>query len=235
MAIGGDATGVFSTAANTGIFPFTGKIAAVRIYGRSVTDADARKLSEAMRQRSVTYTTNNRGYAPVCVPFATVVPEGYTAYIVCEIASTMAVLHPIAEGGEVLPQGAAVILQGPEPKVSFTLTPAAAGQAASAVSLQGNLLAGTYASRVLTAGEGLYLQGAGTSFYRVTSTHTMEAFSCWLPCELKRNLTIETTTPVLPVQSSVPRPFSEMYDLSGHKVREDYKGIVIKKGHKILK
>ena len=63
----------------------------------------------------------------------------------------------------------------------------------------------------------------------------MEAFSCWLPCELKRNLTIETTTPVLPVQSNVPRPFSEMYNLSGHKVREDYKGIVIQKGYKILK
>lgn len=235
LAIGGDATGVFSAAANTGNYPFTGKIAAVRVYGRSVSDADARKLSEVMHQRSVSYTTNSKGYASVCVPFPTVIPEGYTAYIVCEIASPLVILHPIAEGGEVLPQGAAVILQGPDAKAGFTLKPAEAELAAKAVSLQGNLLAGTYASRVLKAGEGLYLQSAGNSFYRVTSTHTLEAFSCWLPSDLKRNLTIETTTPVLPVQSSVPRPFSEMYNLSGQKVREDYKGVFIQKGHKILK
>lgn len=235
LAIGGDANGVYSTATSTGTYPFKGKIAAVRIYGRAVSDADAQKLSDVMHQRTLTYITNSKGYAAVCAPFATVVPEGYTAYIVCEISSPYVILQPIAAGGDVLPQGAAVVLQSLEPKTSFTLTPAAAGLAEHAVSLEGNLLAGSYASKVLSAGEGLYLPSAGTSFYRVTTTHNIEPFSCWLPCDLKRNLTIETTTPILPIKSSDPQPTDKSYNLSGQQVGKGYHGVRINNGRKVIR
>lgn len=235
FAIGGDASGVFSTTTTVGSYPFSGKIAAVRIYGRSITDADALKLSEAMHQRTLSYTTNSKGYVAVCAPFATVVPDGYTAYIVCEITGTSVVLHPVAEGGDVLPHGAAVILQGPESRASFTLTPAATGLAERAVSLEGNLLAGTYASKILKVGEAFYLAGAGSSFYRVTSNRTLEAFSCWLPCNIKRNLTIETTTPILPIQRTTLQPFNKSYNLSGQRVGESHHGVVITNGRKKLR
>ncbi|MBR4644871.1 MAG: hypothetical protein IKO73_06930 [Bacteroidaceae bacterium] len=236
LAIGGDASGVYTTAASTGSYPFTGKVAMVRIYGRSVTEADARILYNAMSQRAISYTTNSKGFAAVCVPFATVVPEGYTAYIVNEITSNSVLLYPVAEGGDVLPHGAAVVLQGPEPKVPFTLTPAAPELAERAVSLEGNLLVGTYASKELKAGESYYLQGAGTSFYRVSTNRTLEAFSCWLPYVNKRNtLTIDTTTPLRPIKSTILEPFAKNYGLSGQQVGNSYKGVVIKNGRKEIK
>ena len=236
LAIGGDASGVYSSATSTGTFPFNGKIAAVRIYGRSITDADALALSEAMHQRSRSFTTNAKGFAAVCVPYATVVPDGYTAYIVRDISASSVMLFPVAEGGKVLPHGAAVILQGPEAKSSFTLTPASSELIDRAVSIENNLLAGTFASKELKAGQAFYLQNTGSSFYRVSSTHVQEPFSCWLPCDNKRNtLTIDTATPIRPIQNVLLNPFTKDYNLSGQQIGEYYRGVVIKKGHKVIR
>lgn len=233
FAIGGDGTGVYSAATTTGTFPFNGKIAAVRIYGRSVSDADALTLSNAMHQRVLSYTTNNKGYAAVCTPFATVVPENYTAYIVREIGTSSVMLFPVADGGEVLPAGAAVILLGPEAKAAFTLTPAPAELAGNAVSVEGNLLVGTYPSKELTIGQGLYLHNAGTSFYRVSSARTLEPFTCWLPCDSKRStFTIDTATPIRPIQSVTQKPFAKSYSLSGQQVDKGFRGVVIRNGRK---
>lgn len=234
IAIGGDASGVYSTATSTGSYPFSGKIAAIRVYGRSITDADALTLSEAMHQRALSFTTNAKGFVAVCVPFAAVVPDGYTAYIAREISASSVLLFPVAKGGEVLPHGAAVVLQGPEAKASFTLTPAAPELIGHAVTVEGNLLAGTYASKELTVGEAYYLQSSG--FNRASTARTLEPFSCWLPCESKRNvLTIDTATPILPIQDVSLKPFSKSYSLSGQEVGRNYKGLVISNGRKMLK
>lgn len=236
FAIGGDANGAFSTTTTAGTYAFRGKIAAVRIYGRSVSDTDALKLSEAMHQRTLSYTTNSKGFAAVCVPFATVVPEGFTAYIVSEITTTSVLMRPVAEGGDVLPYGAAVILQGPEAKASFTLTPASARFSERTVSLEGNLLVGNYTSKELKVGQSYYLHSAGTSFYRVTTARTLEPFSCWLPCDLKRStLTVDTATPILPLQSTTPQPFARTYNLSGQQVGKNHHGVIIKNGRKEIK
>lgn len=234
FAIGGDASGVFSSATSTGAYPFNGKIAAVRIYGRSVSDADAITLSDAMHQRSLSFATNAKGFAAVCVPFATVVPEGYTAYIARDISGSSVMLFPVAEGGEVLPHGAAVVLQGPEAKASFTLTPAAPELAARAVSVEDNLLAGTYASKELQVGQAYYLQNGG--FNRASTARTLEPFSCWLPYESKRNiLSIDTATPIRPIQNVSLKSFDKSYNLSGQQVGTDYKGVIIRNGSKMLK
>ena len=236
LAIGGDANGMYSSATSLGSFPFSGKIAAVRIYGRSISDNDALKLSDVMHQRSLTYTTNSKGFAAVCVPYATVVPEGYTAYIVREISTYSVMLFPVAEGGEVLPHGAAVILQGPESKASFTLTPASPEQIQHAAEIKDNLLAGTFASKELKVGEAFFLHTGGTSFYRVSSTRTLEPFSCWLPCDSKRNtLSIDAATPIRAIQSNTPMTFEHSYNLSGQKVGRDTHGIVIQNGRKLIK
>lgn len=234
FAIGGEASGVFSSATSTGSYPFNGKIAAVRVYGRSISDADALTLSDAMHQRALSFTTNAKGFAAVCVPFATVVPDGYTAYIAREISTSSVLLFPIAEGGEVLPYGAAVILQGPEARASFTLTPAAPELFGHVVNVEGNLLAGTYASKELTVGQAYYLQSSG--FNRASTARILEPFSCWLPYESKRNiLTIDTATPIRPIQDVSLKPFAENYNLSGQKVGRNYKGVVIRNGRKMLK
>ena len=131
-----------------------------------------------------------------------------------------------------LPHGAAVILHGPEAKATFTLTPASTSLSERAVSLEGNLLAGTYASKLLKPGEAFYLPTSGTNFYRVTTNRTQEAFSCWLPCNLKRNLTIETTTPIRLIQGVTLQPYVDKYNLSGQRVGEGYHGVVISNGKK---
>ena len=236
LAIGGDASGVYTTATTTGSNPFRGKIVMARIYSRSFGEADALVLSNAMHQRAISYTTNNKGFAAVCVPFATVVPEGYTAYIVREITTSSVMLHPVAESGDVLPYGAPVILQGPEPKASFTLTPAPQHQIEDEISVEGNLLVGTYASRVIKANEGYYLHGNGSSFYRVTATRTQEPFSCWLHHDSKRNtLTVDTTTPLRPIQNDITKPFVQSYNLSGQYIGKGYRGIIIQNGKKSVK
>jgi hypothetical protein len=235
LAIGGDASGAFTTSSSTGSYPFHGKIAMVRIYGRSVSDADAHTLYNAMKQRVISYTTNSKGFVAICVPFATIIPEGFTAYIVREVSSSSVLLFPVAEGGDVLPQGAAVILHGPEAKAPLTLTPAAPTLAEHTVSLEGNMLVGTYPSKELKIGQGYYLQGAGTSFYRVSSARTQEAFSCWLPYEGKRStLIVDTTTPIRPIQNTVLAPFTKSYNLSGQRVNKTQKGIYIVNGKKVL-
>lgn len=236
FGIGGQANGTYSTATSTGSYPFKGKIAAVRIYGKAVTDADARTLSDVMHQRTLSFTTNSKGYAAVCVPFATVVPEGFTAYIACEVSTAYMVLQPIAEGGDVLPYGAAVILQGPEGKIPFTLTAASSDLLERAVSVDGNLLVGTYTTKKLNIGEGYYMQNNGSSFYRVSYAHTQEPFSCWLPSDLKRSiLTTETTTPIHSIQQTTPQQANMFYNLSGQQVSKDYHGIVIRNGRKKLR
>ncbi len=235
LAIGGDASGEYSTATKTGAYPFKGKIAAVRIFGCSVSDADAAKLSEAMLTRSISYTTNGKGFAAVCAPFVTVIPDGYTAYVVREITATSVLLFPVAEGGEVLPRGAAVILHGPEARVPFTLT-AAPELADRAVSLDDNLLVGNYTSQDLAIGQAYYLQGAGNNFFRVSKAYTLDAFSCWLPYDGKRNtLTVDTTTPILPIQDVSLKPFSKNFNLSGQQVGDCYKGVIIRNGCKMIK
>lgn len=234
FAIGGEASGVFSSATSTGSYPFNGKIAAVRVYGRSISDSDAVTLSDAMHQRALSFTTNAKGFAAVCVPFATVVPDGYTAYIAREISTSSVMLFPIAEGGEVLPHGAAVILQGPEANASFTLTPAVPELIGHAVTVEGNLLAGTYASKELTVGQAYYLQSSG--FNRASTARTLKPFSCWLPYESKRNvLTIDTATPILPIQDVSLKPLAKSYSLTGQQVGSNYKGVVIRNGRKMLK
>ena len=236
LAIGGDAYKDFNSATSTGSYPFRGKVALVRIYGRSMTAANALLLSEACHQRAIAFTTNNQGLAPVCVPFSFVVPEGFTAYIVSEMTTNSVILSPIAEGGTVLPHGAAVILQGPEAKASFTLTPATAQQAANAITIKDNLLAGTFASKRIALSQGYYLRETGTSFYRISSLYTQSPFSCWLPSNSKRNyLSIETTTSLQPVLNTIFKPLSDCFNLSGQRIGKGYKGVVIQKGCKGIK
>ena len=236
LSIGGDANGTYSSATTTGSYPFNGKIAVVRIYGRSISDNDALILSEAMHQRSLSFTTNNKGLIAICVPFATVVPEGYTAYIAREVSTSSVMLFPVAEGGEVLPHGAAVILQGPESKAPFTLTPAAQELIGRTVSVDGNLLAGTYASKEIKTGQGYYLPASGSSFYRASSTRTIDPFTCWLPCDRKNSiLPIDTTTPIRSIRNVTQCHFDQPYTISGQKADRSFHGIVIKNGRKEIK
>ena len=189
-----------------------------------------------MHQRSHTYTTNGKGVVAVCVPYATVVPGGYTAYIAREISSSSVMLFPVAEGGEVLPHGAAVILQGPEAKSSFTLTPAAQELINQAVSVEDNLLAGTYASKEIKTGQGYYLSTTGSNFYRASSTRTIDPFTCWLPCGNKNTiLQMDTTTPIRPIQSVTSKPFVQPYTISGQIADKSFHGIVIRDGRKEIK
>ena len=235
LAIGGDANGLYGSSTSTGSYPFSGKIAAVRVYGRSVSDKDALVLSQAMHHPSLSFTTNAYGYATVCVPFATVVPEGYTAYIVRDISASSVLLFPVAEGGEVLPHGAAVVLQGPAAKAGFTLTPAAPELVSRAVSVTDNLLVGSYASKEMNAVQGYCIQNY--SFYRASTARTLAPFSCWLPIDSKRNaFSIDTATPIRPIiQNFSLNPFAESYSISGQHVGKGYKGIIIRNNRKSLK
>lgn len=235
LAIGGDANGLYGSSTSTGSYPFSGKIAAVRIYGRSVSDKDALALSQAMHHPSLSFTTNAKGFAAVCVPFATVVPEGYTAYIVRDISASSVLLLPVAEGGEVLPHGAAVVLQGPAAKAEFALTPAAPELVSRTVSVTDNLLAGSYASKELNAGQGYCLQN--NSFYRASTARTLAPFSCWLPLDSKRSsFSLDTATPIRPIIQNVSlNPFAKSYSISGQHVGKGYKGIIIRNNRKTLK
>ena len=145
-------------------------------------------------------------------------------------------LFPVAEGGEVLPHGAAVILQGPEAKASFTLTPATQELIGRVVSVEDNLLAGTYASKELKTGQGYYLPTAGSVFYRVSSNRTIDPFTCWLPCDRKNTtLPMDTTTPIRPIKYVTQKLFDQTYTISGQKAGKSSHGIIIRNGRKEIK
>lgn len=238
LAIGGDASGKYDAAANTGSYPFRGRIAMVRIWGRSLAEADVKALSTVANGEEISYTIGSNGYVSCCVPYATTVPEGMQAFVIPYTDGTNAYLREVGRDGEVIPYGTPIIMRGTK-GTKFTLQRADTQAAGCRICNVGdNLLQGTFAKLTIGSGQGYYQNTTGAGLYRVASSTSVPAFSCFMPSTLKRSLLaykdhdeyLDGIGQVGENPGSAPA-----YNLGGMPVPQWQRGIVIQGGRKIYR
>ena len=237
LAIGGDALGTYNNATKVGNYPFMGKVAMVRVWGKALTEDDVKQMYNVTQNKQVAFTTGTNGYATCCVPFVTSVPDGFTAYVVSEVTNTSVVLKEVASSGDILPQGIPVIMKGAS-RSNFTLS--AIDQSTeytnTDISSQPNYLVGSYCQKTITTGTGYYLKTSGNSMYRATTDYSLPACSCYLPSTAKRSLysiEVQESEDIVPSLQQNPNSIPS-YDLQGRRIVNTHKGISIKEGKKII-
>lgn len=235
LAIGGDASGKYDATTSTGTGPFVGRIAMVRLWDKALKEADAKVLLNAISKDGVSYTIGSNGYASVCVPFVTILPEGIQAYTIPEIDATNAYLKPVGNQGEIVPYGTPLIVAG-EPGRTFTLRSVDISGSSSSMEVAENLLSGTFATMTIPAGQGYYLKNTGTGIYRASADITIPAFSAYMPSTQKRLVfTFQDYVEYITGVNSLPeqRTTKTTYNLYGLPVQAWQKGIIIENGKKI--
>ncbi len=177
--------------------------------------------------------------ATFSAPYATVVPQGVTAYIVAETADGKVWLQPAVQEGQVIPDHTGVVLIA-EQGASFEMEPAADG--ATAVELEGNLLGHSAdGPKVMLAEENPYILTNGSNrfgFYRTTPGSVLPARKAYLRATVEQQYCM-TMTFNAPTGVPVVRPENAdggpVYDLSGRRVSEPLRpGIYIRNGRKFI-
>ena len=202
------------------------------------------KLEEVSYPNTVTFNTvtdvegvNN--LATFSAPFATVIPEGVTAYYVSTADNTKATMKAI-EAGKAIPANAGVILTSTT-GTEATMIPATTETAAE---LTGNKLGNSAgAAKTIAAGDNAYIlaNGAnGTAFYKGKIGSTLKANKAYLtlneagaPEAISMNFGGNVTginQIVNAEQNNAP-----VYDLTGRRVVRTVKGgLYIKGGNKFI-
>lgn len=176
--------------------------------------------------------------ATFSAPYATVVPQGVTAYIAAAAAGGKVWLRPAVRAGQVIPDHAGVILIA-EKEASFEMEPAADGE--EAVELEGNLLGHSAdGPKVMLAEEHPYILTNGSNgfgFYRATPGSVLPARKAYLRgAELQdcMTMTFDEPTGISEVQPE-HADGGPVYDLSGRRVSEPLRpGIYIRNGRKFI-
>lgn len=237
LAIGGDASGIYSTATSVGKYPFMGNVAMVRVWGKALTETDVVKMYNVTLSNEVSYITGSNGYAACCVPFVTAVPEGYVAYVVSEVSNSNVTLKPVAGSGELLPQGMPVLIKG-DARSNFTLSAIDQSEEHTLINTDflENHLVGSYCQKLIPSGTGYYLKTTGNYVYRAATDYNLPAFSCYLPSTEKRPSlsfqVLEADAIQLLRESTTDGLY---YDLQGRRTFDKHNGIYINKGKKWLK
>ena len=237
LAIGGDALGIYNNATKVGNYPYMGKVAMVRVWGKALTEENVKQMYNVTQNKQVTFTTGGNGYVACCVPFVTSVPDGFTAYVVSEVTNTSVVLKEVASSGDILPQGMPVIMKG-ESRCSFTLSTIdqSTEYTNPNITSQPNYLVGSYCQKTITTGTGFYLKTSGNSMYRASTDYSLPACSCYLPSTSKRTLysiQVQEKEDIVPSLQQNPNSVPS-YDLQGRRIDNTHKGISIKEGKKII-
>lgn len=202
------------------------------------------KIEETTYPNTITFNTVSdvegvSNLATFSAPFATVVPEGVTAYYVSTADNTKATMKAI-EAGKAIPANAGVILTSTT-GTEATMIPATTETAAE---LTGNKLGNSAgAAKTIAEGDNAYIlaNGAnGTAFYKGTIGSTLKANKAYLtlneagaPEAISMNFGGNVTginQIVNAEQNNAP-----VYDLTGRRVVRTVKGgLYIKGGNKFI-
>lgn len=175
--------------------------------------------------------------ATFSAPFATVIPEGVTAYIATQDAENSDVIHMDAVSGSALPAGAGFILSGTA-DATVTMVPATDESQASTA---GSLLVGSAGATATLSTTNDYVLGqkdGHVAFYHVSSTGNVlpmnRAYLHFTGGSVIK-MDFNHTTTGIEALSPAAQQDGPIYDLSGRRVSHMSKGgIYIRNGKKIL-
>lgn len=202
------------------------------------------KLEEVSYPNTVTFNTVSdvegvSNLATFSAPFATVVPEGVTAYYVSTADNTKATMKAI-EAGKAIPAKAGVILTSTTGDKA-TMIPATTETAAE---LTGNKLGNSAgADKTIADGDNAYIlaNGAnGTAFYKGTIGSTLKANKAYLTLNVaggEQAISMNFGGNVTGINQIVnaEQNNAPVYDLTGRRVVRTVKGgLYIKGGNKFI-
>ena len=194
----GDVKGVRTSSCD---YPFDGNIVFGRVWGKTLTAADAAALSAQAVATSLDVTVDASKVTTAIFPFAAVVPAGVKAYVVDAISSGEANTVLYASEGEIIPYGTPVLLYGAAGTYTFN----AADLPASVKSAPAkNLLTGSFASKVAEADQISVLCADGKAFETAAANDEVAPLKAWLPAG---NVVLRGEIPVV--------KFDESYDIAG--------------------
>ena len=206
------------------------------VYTLKVTDKNAQITSIAIsfKTPTITATLNASGYATFCsqypLDFSDYATADYSAWQVTSIGSGAITFEQVK--GKVK-GGTGLLLKG-EAGATVTLT-----SADSDNELTGNKLVGTLAPLYVAAND--YYGLSGTTFVRMNAG-TVKAGKAIIPAgeipTSAQNLTFvfeDNTTGIESIHNGTIDNNAPMYNISGQRVSESYKGIVIVNGKKVVR
>lgn len=176
-------------------------------------------------------TIGKGGYSTFVSESNMAVPVGVTAYYATAANDNAVALEEITDG--VIPAGAGVVLKGEEGKTyTFAETDAKASE------LAGNLMVGVADASTFTNDGHVYVIATVdgvTAFYQYTGTTFPEgkAYLNMPGASVAKVKIVGNATGINSVSES--KSMSEsIYNLNGARVNENFKGIVVKNGKKVL-
>ena len=176
-------------------------------------------------------TIGKGGYSTFVSESNMAVPAGVTAYYATAANDDAVALEEITDG--VIPAGAGVVLKGEEGKTyTFAETDAAASE------LAGNLMVGVADASTFTNNGHVYVISTVdgvTAFYQYTGTTFPEgkAYLNMPGAKVAMVKIAGNVTGIKGMQNAECR-MQNYYNLNGARVNENFKGIVIKNGKKVL-
>ena len=221
------------------------------VFGNDKSDKENLATFTLSQVESYPLTISEAGMATLCLPFNVMLPEGMTAY---DFASTdvmdagegayICSMQSIAGSGNTLKAGTPVIVKAEPGSYILKIT---MSDRWPITSLPGSLLRGNFTKKELVQGTDvkkfiLMNEDQGLGFYRMQSTASIEANSCWvewaLPAEMADVQLIaldryDTTT----IEALLPATSSRqvIYNLAGQRLAAPQRGINIINGVKVLK
>ena len=184
-------------------YPFDGNIVFGRVWGKTLSAADAAALNTQAKATSLNVSVGASKVTTAVFPFAAVVPAGVKAYVVDAISSGEANTTLYASPGEIIPYGTPVLLYGAEG--NYTFNAANLDESPVILSAPGtNLLTGSYASKVAEENQISVLRADGTGFDTADKNDEVSPLKAWLPAG---NVVLRGDIPVV--------KFDESYDISG--------------------
>ncbi len=221
------------------------------VFGNDKSDKENLATFTITSVTEYTLNVSSACMATLCLPFNVVLPPSMTAY---DFASTnvmeegegayICIMQSIAGGGNTLKAGTPVIVKAEPGDYDLKITMEGSG---AKTSLPGSLLRGNFTKQELVQGTDvkkfiLMNEDQGLGFYRMQSTASIEANSCWvewaLPAEMADVQLIaidrhDTTT----IEALLPATSSRqvIYNLAGQRLAAPQRGINIINGVKVLK
>lgn len=178
------------------------------------------------------------GFATLCLPEATDIPEGVTAYIATQVDTEAQRLHLSPVEGNVLPAGVGVVVYAPSASSKTIVFRKAETEATDLC--EGNLLYGTLAEETNATNDACFSinEKAGRAGFYPHLSSTLAANRAYYFGEDLSNyyLVLADTGLDTDINSIITGTNTgAIYDLSGRRVKNPAKGVYIMNGQKVVR